>query len=131
MPRKHIELDWKQFDGLCAIQCTVLEIAAFFGVSEDTVKRSVKRTHRMTFQEYASAKRRMGHIGLRRRQFATAEGGNVTMQIWLGKQWLGQADKLETDIGNKDGLPLRFTLALGEHSLLGQPPRADDDGGDE
>jgi hypothetical protein len=26
-------------------------------------------------------------------QYTSAEAGNVTMQIWLGKQWLGQTDK--------------------------------------
>ena len=32
---------------------------------------------------------------LRRMQYKAAEGGNVTAQIWLGKQILGQKDKLE------------------------------------
>jgi hypothetical protein len=29
---------------------------------------------------------------LRRMQFESANKGNVTMQIWLGKQYLGQSD---------------------------------------
>jgi pyruvate-formate lyase-activating enzyme len=35
---------------------------------------------------------------LRQWQIASARGGNVTMQIWLGKQLLGQTDKIEQDI---------------------------------
>ena len=30
-------------------------------------------------------------------------GGNVTMQIWLGKQMLGQTDKSETEVTSPDG----------------------------
>ena len=36
-----------------------------------------------------------GKMSLRREQWRSAEKGNVTMQIWLGKQWLGQTDKVE------------------------------------
>ena len=41
-------------------------------------------------------------MSLRRRQFKTAlEDGNVTMQIWLGKQHLDQTDKRETNVNVK------------------------------
>jgi hypothetical protein len=40
----------------------------------------------------------MGTRSLRRLQYEAAKTGNVTMQIWLGKQWLGQKDRTETDI---------------------------------
>ena len=28
--------------------------------------------------------------------------GNVTMQIWLGKQYLGQAEKIEADVSTDE-----------------------------
>jgi hypothetical protein len=34
---------------------------------------------------------------LRRTQFKSAEAGNVTMQIWLGKELLGQRDHTEQE----------------------------------
>lgn len=37
-------------------------------------------------------------------QLKAAEGGNVTMLIWLGKQLLGQKDKSE--LTGKDDTPL-------------------------
>ena len=37
----------------------------------------------------------MGRISLRRAQFEKALGGNVAMQIWLGKQHIDQKDKIE------------------------------------
>lgn len=129
MARPRIPIDWVAFDNLCAIQCSVLEIAAYFKVSEDTIKRAVKRQHRMTFAEYAGDKRRLGHISLRRRQFQLAEQGNATMLIWLGKNVLGQVDKQEVDVGNRDGIPFTFTLALGEHSLITGKAHDDEDDG--
>jgi len=38
-----------------------------------------------------------GRMSLRRYQWNSAEKGNVTMQIWLGKQYLGQSDKVVVD----------------------------------
>jgi hypothetical protein len=44
-------------------------------------------------------------VALRRRQFKAADDGNPTMLIWLGKQYLGQADKPE--VTGKDGGPIQ------------------------
>ena len=41
-----------------------------------------------------------GRTNLRQLQWKSAEGGNVTMLIWLGKQYLGQADKVVTEAAN-------------------------------
>ena len=46
-------------------------------------------------------------MSLRRQQFKSAEAGNVTMQIWLGKQYLGQTDKVEE---NNINVTLESTL---------------------
>jgi len=35
-------------------------------------------------------------MSLRRIQYSTAMEGNATMLVWLGKNWLGQTDKLDT-----------------------------------
>lgn len=40
-------------------------------------------------------------------QFKNAQAGNVTMQIWLGKQYLGQKDKQEVEQYGKDGGPIQ------------------------
>jgi hypothetical protein len=94
--RPRIEIDWKVFDNLCAIHCTLEEIAGWFNCSEDTIERTVKREKKLSFADYYKTKAGAGNISLRRKQFKQAEEGNVTMSIWLGKQWLGQADKLES-----------------------------------
>jgi len=51
-----------------------------------------------------------GKTSLRRLQWQTARGGNPTMQIWLGKQYLGQRDKQEDE--NNGELKITVTNLL-------------------
>lgn len=84
-----------EFENLCGMWCTLVEIAEFFGVSEDTVETWCKNTYNETFSEVYKKKCSKGNISLRRLQMKSAEKGNVTMQIWLGKQHLNQKKKLK------------------------------------
>lgn len=100
--RKPIEIDKSEFEKLCALHCTKEEIAGFFDCSEDTVERWCKRTYKQSFAVVFSQKRSVGRISLRRTQFAMAKT-NPTMAIWLGKQWLKQAEKQEVAVSvNED-----------------------------
>ncbi len=99
--RPRIEIDWNQVDAMCAIHCTGPEIASVIGVSEDTMTRSCKRDHDMLFAEYIEQKRGPGKVSLRRKQWNQAAGGDRTMLIWLGKNWLEQTDRLEHGGGIK------------------------------
>ena len=110
MGRPKIEINWEEFDKLCALQCTLLEFAAYFNCSDDTIERRVKEKHSVTFAEYYDQKRGSGKISLRRKQFQTAMSGNPTMLVWLGKQWLGQKDKQEISGDDKAPLLLRYNL---------------------
>lgn len=65
------------------------EIAAFFDVSESTI------TH--NFQEIISKARETGKGRLKHAQLKAALNGNVTMLIWLGKQYLGQSEKISVE----------------------------------
>ena len=80
-------IEWQMVDALCIAQCTLEEIAAHFGVSEDTIERAVKREHLMSFADYFGQKRKAGFVSLRRNQSELAMSGNCTMLIFLGKQW--------------------------------------------
>lgn len=94
--RPRIKIERDQFEKLCGIHCTLTELADFFDCSEDTVERWCKREYGETFAEVYKKKSGRGKMSLRRLQWRSAENGNVTMQIWLGKQWLGQSEKVET-----------------------------------
>lgn len=108
--RPRIEIDWEEFDKLCALQCTQEEIAAWFNCSADTIDRRVKETYNANFAEIFAQKAGKGKISLRRKQMSVAQSGNVTMLIWLGKQYLGQSDKREDTIktDDKTGLTINF-----------------------
>jgi hypothetical protein len=88
-------IDWDEFDKLCAIHCTLVEIAEWFKVSDDTIERAVEREHGIKFAEYFKRKSGTGKMSLRRKMYQTAMQGNVTMMIFLSKQLLGFADKHE------------------------------------
>lgn len=99
MGRPIIEIDWLQLDKLCELQCTLNEIAGWFNASEDTIEKRVSEKFGCTFTDYRSKKSARGKIGLRRKQMQAAMGGNTALLIWLGKQYLDQA---EPEIGSKD-----------------------------
>lgn len=100
------------FEKLCGMWCTLVEIADFFGVSEDTVESWCKDNYGMTFSEVYKRRSSQGNISLRRWQLKSAEKGNVTMQIWLGKQHLGQKEKVEVDTEKSNGVLVELAEAL-------------------
>jgi hypothetical protein len=91
-----ISVDWEKVISMCAIQCTGEEIAGVLGIDYDTLQRACKRENNMLFADYMAQKRSGGRMSLRRKQYSTAMDGNPTMLVWLGKNWLGQTDKIET-----------------------------------
>lgn len=97
MARPRKEINQKQFESLCAIQCTEEEIAAVLDVSVDTLERWTRRTYKRRFAEVFNEKRAGGKASLRRNQWKLSET-NPTMAIWLGKQYLEQTDKQEQKV---------------------------------
>lgn len=114
MGRPQIKIDENQFKKLCGLHCTLEEIASFFNCSEDTIERWCKRTFESTFAETFKIYAAAGNISLRRYQFKMAEH-SVPMAIFLGKNWLGQTDKVESTatIEVEDLSPLAAMLASG------------------
>ena len=93
------KIDKDQFEQLCMLQCSREEISAFFEVSPETITRWCHQTYDKNFDEVFRQKRENGRISLRRAQWKKATTGKMdtTMLIWLGKQYLGQTDKVETE----------------------------------
>jgi hypothetical protein len=84
MAKKKYEINLKQLENLAQFGCTNLEIAQFFGCDESTIRKG--------YSEILTKGRSQQKLRLRQLQWRSAESGNVTMQIWLGKQILGQAE---------------------------------------
>lgn len=93
-PKK--EIDRKQFEKLCGMKCTLIEIAGFFECSEDTIERWCKREYKEKFADIYKKKSAIGNISLRRNQLKLSEK-SAAMAIFLGKNWLGQRDSLPED----------------------------------
>jgi hypothetical protein len=81
---------------LAGLQCTQEEAAAWFGVSLATIKRRLREDKYRAVWENGLGK---GRISLRRHQFRQAEK-SPAMAIFLGKQYLGQVDRKELEVGN-------------------------------
>ena len=98
MGRPKLELDWEQFDDLCRMHCTLIEIAAWFNMSEDTIERRIREKHGVTFAELFRTKSVPGKVSVRRKQFQMAMAGNVKMLEHLGEHWLGQSRVQKVDL---------------------------------
>jgi hypothetical protein len=81
-----------QLEALCQVHATDAEIAAHFGCSTKTIERLKKKPRYASVFERGRAD---GKISLRRAQYQEALKGSPSMLIWLGKQLLGQKEKIE------------------------------------
>ena len=88
------EIDEKTFKNLCAIFCTLEEIAGVFECSEDTIERWCKRTFGENFADVYKKASAKGKMSIRRNQFKLSEK-NAAMAIFLGKNYLNQKDSVE------------------------------------
>ena len=102
--RPKINIDWKQFEAYCAIQCTLREIADYFNCSQDTIERKVKEHYNCGFSDIFKRKRQKGLMSLRANLFKLSEK-QPSVAIFLAKNWLGMTDK--TEIANPPGESFR------------------------
>jgi hypothetical protein len=112
-PRKSI--DYGLVESMAQIHCTQEEIAEVLGISVRTLQRRAK------FCRIYKKGREKGKASVRRMQFKSAEKGNVTMQIWLGKQILGQRDTLMINTQD-DSVADPLTQSIME-SVHGEKPK--------
>lgn len=97
MGRPLIEIDKAQFENLCSLQCTLPEIAGWFGCSPDTIERWCKRTYNATFADTFAQKRSKGQISVRRALYQAATKGNTTAMIFWLKNHAGMADQIHLE----------------------------------
>lgn len=117
--RPKVAINWEVFDAMCISHCTLWEIADYFDCSTDSVQRAVKREFKMSFAAYYNKKAAFGKTSLRRKQFQTAMSnrpGSVTMQVWLGKQWLNQTDTVE--VSGPGGGPIPHEIEIKDRATL-------------
>lgn len=96
MARPRKEINQREFEKLCEIQCTRNEICGWFGVTDKTLSAWCRRTYKLDFSAVFAQKRGNGRISLRRMQMQLAEK-SAAMAIFLGKNYLGQKDTPERE----------------------------------
>jgi DNA-binding CsgD family transcriptional regulator len=84
--KKEVSVE-KQVEKLASFGLTNKEIAEALGYDDTTLKRKFEN---FLIKGKANLKQR-----LKRKQIQVALGGNVSMLIWLGKQYLDQKDRME------------------------------------
>ncbi len=109
MGRPKINIDFKELEKLCHIQCSEMEIADWFHCTVDTVNARVKEKFGITFSEYFQKHRVSGKVALRRNLFKLAEKqGHVA--IFMAKNWLGMKDSHE--IAGDDTKPFKHIIEV-------------------
>lgn len=90
------QIDFDILKNLCKAQCTIKEIEAIMEIDEDTINECTMKGLGMTFTEFRQNHSNGGKALLRQRQIEQAKD-NVKMSIWLGKQYLGQKENVNTN----------------------------------
>jgi len=93
MGRPEKPIDWSIVDKLLQAHTPGTEIAASFDMHPNSFYRRVEKEFNCGFDEYCAQKRSKGKNNLRLAQLKNALEGNTSIQIWLGKNWLGQKDE--------------------------------------
>lgn len=90
--RREIVLDLERVKFFCRFNPNDEELAAALKIDPDTLSK-YKNADPAVLQAMEEGKA-LGRMSLRGKQFDIAMKGNVSMLIWIGKQQLGQKDKI-------------------------------------
>lgn len=98
--RPATKVDWNYVDNLLRAGVDGASIAQMIGIHPDTLYEAQKRDHSNfpTFTAYSHEKRKVGLDLLKAKQYDLAMKGDKTMLVWLGKQYLGQAEKVDNKL---------------------------------
>lgn len=98
MARPKAKIDFTIVDNYLHAQCDGASIAGLFKIHPDTLYNHIKEKFGMSFSAYQEQKRSEGKEILRMKLWKIALQGNVTMLIWLSKNYLGMSDKNSLDL---------------------------------
>jgi IS30 family transposase len=110
---------------LCRQNCTLAEVAAVIGCSHDTIERRIKELYDQTFAEYFAEHFVYGHASIRRAQFKLGvEKLDGPMLKHLGKNYLGQTDKMDTTIKHSGAIQTTNTTMEDVKKVMSNPKTA-------
>lgn len=115
--RRPIDIDERIVKAMAMVGGTTQEIAEFFGCSDTVIQKR--------FGDVVRAARAGRKLRLRQAQYQLAIAGNATMQIWLGKQELGQFDESRVRVGNLNNYSDEELQQLAQGKVPGQLGRGE------
>lgn len=91
---------------LCAAGAKGPSIAHQIGITVDTLYIRCQEDNGQLFSEFSRSHHDRGDDILKVKQFDMAQNGNERLLIWLGKQRLGQRDKMEHTGADGESIPV-------------------------
>ena len=107
-----LQPDEKKLDEYAKAQCTLLELGAMVGVSEDTLNRR--------YRQKIEISRLKGKAELRRAQWKKALAGDVVLLRHLGKHYLGQTEQVQLTNGVEPEVRRLLTLWSNQKLATGE-----------
>lgn len=85
-------IDWHLVSEFFEAHATTQEIAAYFGIDDDTLNDRCRKENHTSITTFSARCKRKGKLKLRMAQYEQAKQGHFGSLIWLGKNWLDQKD---------------------------------------
>ena len=99
------EIDRELLTVLAGMQCTYEEMSAALKISKrQFIEHLDKEPELRVLIEDGKAN---GRMSIRRQQFKLLAEGDRVMAIWLGKQYLGQRDRVDNQLSGPGGGPIQ------------------------
>ena len=107
---KRQKITRETLEALARLQCGLQEFACAFNVSTPLISNRIQELYDMTFTQFIDYYGAAGHTSLRRAMWAKAIRGDVKMQIFLAKNHLGMAEKVENNFSNNGENPFKIIV---------------------
>lgn len=107
---KRQKINKEALEALARLQCGLHEFACAFGVQHPLISNRIQELYDMTFSQFIEYYGAAGHTGLRRAMWRKALKGDTKMQIFLAKNHLGMAEKVESQFSNSGEHPFKIIV---------------------
>lgn len=95
-PKESDKINKDELEKLMRLYPSEKEAADWFGVTIKTLQRFIRKHFQSSFVQLRDKSFVKTKVGLKRAQIEKALKGDNTMLIWCGKQYMGQAEKVES-----------------------------------
>lgn len=112
-PKESSKIDKEELRDLMKFYPTTKEVCDWFDVKHElTIVRFIKKHFHCNFDELRDKSFIRTKVAIKRAQLKKALAGDNTMLIWVGKQYLGQTDKMDqkNEISSKNESQVVITL---------------------